>query len=107
MKDEIKNRYGKAKFSNDVLYQHCPMSTYSNGRCVFAWWYAGTLRCFYGCNETIIERRGAGGSVVDQPNVECPKRKMWRDSQNLKMDKLRWEAAMRELAEVEVATEGG
>ena len=83
------------------LYQVCPLSSYNGGRCIFAWWYSGTLHCFYGNGDTIIEKKAKGGVVVEQPNVMCPKRAMWLEAKKRKLEKLKWEAAMRELAEAE------
>ena len=83
------------------LYQLCPLSSYNGGRCIFAWWYSGTLYCFYGNGDTIIEKKAKGGVVVEQPNVMCPKRAMWLEAKKRKLEKLKWEAAMRELAEAE------
>ena len=83
------------------LYQLCPLSSYNGGRCIFAWWYTGTLHCFYGNGDTIIEKKAKGGVVVEQPNVMCPKRAMWLEAKKRKLEKLKWEEAMRTLAEAE------
>ena len=83
------------------LYQVCPLSSYNGGRCIFAWWYTGTLHCFYGNGDTIVERKAKGGVVVEQPNVMCPKRAMWLEAKKRKLEKLKWEEAMRTLAEAE------
>ena len=83
------------------LYQLCPLSSYNGGRCLFAWWYCGTLHCFYGNGDTIVEKKAKGGVVVEQPNVMCPKRAMWLEAKKRKLEKLKWEQAMRELAEAE------
>ena len=83
------------------LYQLCPLSSYNGGRCIFAWWYTGTLHCFYGNGDTIVERKAKGGVVVEQPNVMCPKRAMWLEAKKRKLEKLKWEEAMRTLAEAE------
>lgn len=83
------------------LYQLCPLSSYNGGRCIFAWWYSGTLHCFYGNGDTIIEKKAKGGVVVEQPNVMCPKRAMWLEAKKRKLEKLKWEEAMRTLAEAE------
>ena len=87
------------------LYQLCPLSSYNGGRCIFAWWYTGTLHCFYGNGDTIIEKKAKGGVVVEQPNVMCPKRAMWLEAKKRKLEKLRWEEAMRTLAEAEYVDE--
>ena len=83
------------------LYQLCPLSSYNGGRCIFAWWYTGTLHCFYGNGDTIVERKAKGGVVVEQPNVMCPKRAMWLEAKKRKLEKLKWEEAMKALAEAE------
>ena len=83
------------------LYQLCPLSSYNGGRCIFAWWYTGTLHCFYGNGDTIIEKKAKGGVVVEQPNVMCPKRAMWLEAKKRKLEKLKWEEAMKALAEAE------
>ena len=83
------------------LYQVCPLSSYNGGRCIFAWWYTGTLHCFYGNGDTIVERKAKGGVVVEQPNVMCPKRAMWLEAKKRKLEKLKLEEAMRTLAEAE------
>lgn len=83
------------------LYQVCPLSSYNGGRCIFAWWYTGTLHCFYGNGDTIVERKAKGGVVVEQPNVMCPKRAMWLEAKKRKLEKLKWAEAMKTLAEAE------
>lgn len=83
------------------LYQRCPLSSYNGGCCLFAWWYTGTLHCFYGNGDTVIEKKAKGGVVLEQPNVMCPKRAMWLEAKKRKLEKLKWEQAMRDLAEAE------
>lgn len=56
------------------LYQKCPLSPWNDGYCIFASHYNGTIRCFY-AGETVVSR-----SEGVQPNILCPKLKMWKDS---------------------------